>query len=231
MLLLAGLPRRRPCRQYAWARQRDPASPSDRHCPAPIVPLPALQAGCAGPTGLLAHQACALLAPHLAGPTVGLPEVAEQGPGVQVTGGFPVRLPAQLLTDPGFTNTPAQGVAGADIRCEGSVIPGRCAFALVPHATLACTHIPDCRSVTVYTTGESVVPVGVGKLVCLLRRAMGQLWRWPKLMLPLPRLLLPQASTDTPAPWPSFLQLACPPTTPSGPPPSTASLASAAPQQ
>ena len=129
--------------------------PPTHTCPPNITDLsvPLSQAGCEAHRGRLPFQGCQLLAPEGANATVGLPEVVAQGLSVMITAGFPIRLPAQLPTYPSFTGTPGLGVAGLSIQCAATVIPGSCVVANAVLAMALCTSMPDCRSVTVFTTG------------------------------------------------------------------------------
>lgn len=58
----------------------------------------------------------------------------------------------------GFSTLQAEGVAGSELQCDGSVLPDRCAFPSVVEATEACQALPACRSVVIYSQGEAISP-------------------------------------------------------------------------
>ncbi|KAL4452701.1 hypothetical protein ABPG75_008363 [Micractinium tetrahymenae] len=109
-----------------------------------------LPAGCNGTAPTLRYQDCQLLAM----PCTAVPVAGVAGPWIKRTAGFPVRY--QAPQTPGFAALQAEGVAGSDMQCDGSVLPGRCAFASVDAAVQACSGLPDCSSVVIYFLGKAV---------------------------------------------------------------------------
>ena len=79
---------------------------------------------------------------------------AEAAPSAPSPAGFPVRSsPPPAL--PGLLVTPALGLEGGDFACEGSVLPGACAFRDILSAAFTCASllVDKCLSVAVYTNG------------------------------------------------------------------------------
>lgn len=148
------------CSWFNWcpAAVRLPAGPPGRETTPPPIPYTPLlvrwmQEGCPTPAGRLNNLGCMLLAPAGGNATGGSPELAEpQGNVVQVTSGFPVRLPL-MITYPTFTTLAAMGVAGADVQCSQSLVAGRCAFSSPLYAASFCSFMSACRTVNVFTTG------------------------------------------------------------------------------
>ncbi|KAL4452702.1 hypothetical protein ABPG75_008364 [Micractinium tetrahymenae] len=103
--------------------------------------------GCNSTVNALRYQDCQLLA----APCTAVPVAEAAGPWVERTAGFPVRY--QAPQTPGFVARQAEGVAGNDMQCDGSVLPGRCAFASVDAAVQTCSTAADCDSVVIYYRG------------------------------------------------------------------------------
>lgn len=79
---------------------------------------------------------------------------AEAAPSAPSPAGFPVRSsPPPAL--PGLLVTPALGLEGGDFACEGSVLPGACAFRDTLSAAFTCASllVGKCLSVAVYANG------------------------------------------------------------------------------
>ncbi|PRW45625.1 hypothetical protein C2E21_6054 [Chlorella sorokiniana] len=84
------------------------------------------------------------IAPTVASPPAGVASSA-------LTAGFPVR--ERLVVLPGFTAQAGQGVPGADLQCNQTVIPGKCAINSVLDAVVLCTRVQDCEAVVHYPNG------------------------------------------------------------------------------
>ena len=68
-----------------------------------------------------------------------------------------------------------QGVPGADLQCNQSVIPGKCALNSVLDAVVLCIRTPDCEAVVHYPNGA------VGFLLSTLLELVGETaWRGGK---------------------------------------------------
>jgi hypothetical protein len=67
--------------------------------------------------------------------------------------GFPV-TPLNF-TLYGFSEVDGQGILGADFSCDGSVVPGACAFNSLVQALRECVSVVNCRSVVVYQNGAA----------------------------------------------------------------------------
>ena len=72
--------------------------------------------------------------------------------GCRTPAGFPVRATPRDL--PGYDTKVAQGIAGGDFECAGSILPGVCAFSSPLDAAAVCPWLPQCAAVTVYSNGE-----------------------------------------------------------------------------
>ncbi|KAI7842434.1 hypothetical protein COHA_004073 [Chlorella ohadii] len=94
-------------------------------------------------TCTLLSLGCAV-APTVATPPAGVASSA-------LTAGFPVR--ERLVDLPGFTAQAGQGVPGADLQCNQTVIPGKCAVSSVLDAVILCTRVPGCEAIVHYPNG------------------------------------------------------------------------------
>ncbi|KAL4419965.1 hypothetical protein ABPG75_007063 [Micractinium tetrahymenae] len=84
-------------------------------------------------------------------------------PATAITTGFPICY--ELNDVPGFTAQAGQGVPGADIVCEQSLIPGKCALASTADAIITCVRTPDCLAVVHYVNGTDGCSEPVSLLV------------------------------------------------------------------
>lgn len=63
-------------------------------------------------------------------------------------------LATNKLSDvPGFTAQSGQGVPGADLQCNQTLIPGKCALSNTYDAIIVCVRTPDCQAVVHYFNG------------------------------------------------------------------------------
>lgn len=62
-----------------------------------------------------------------------------------------MRSMAQPL--PGFTELAGQGIAGSDMECPGSLLPGKCALNSTLDAVTLCLEFPACRALVVLLNG------------------------------------------------------------------------------
>ena len=140
----AAAARRRPSRlpHAAGCSERCAAAPCAHKHGSPACLQDAI--GCTAPPRCeLFGAECGVVAP-----LAGVPPP----PGVAVTSGF--RVPELLPDLPDFSIAEAQGIVGGELpECPGTVLPGKCAFARVLDALVACAGTDACRAIVHYFNG------------------------------------------------------------------------------
>lgn len=118
------------------ACRSQPACAWFEYCQAP--------AGCSHGGEQLAYLGCRLYAPTCN-------ETVQLEPAQGLVAGFPARMPP--LTVSGFATVAGQGIAGADMACSASLLPGACALRSIEEAQVVCLAAPECRAITVFLNG------------------------------------------------------------------------------